>query len=506
MAKTPKLDLNLPTPAPGGTNGPEWAEQINENFEIIDEALGNPFGVDKLDIDKDLNFNAHNATRLRSTRYENHGSVLNGPDDKSCIFVRNGDLYYNNSAGTAVRITAGANIYVAGLGGIGGDYATSTALLTYSDALKLFTFLQDTGKLAKVAVGDISLYQAGVTGANPVVVKSPNSLAASYNLTLLASLPTSGTEILTINSSGQMNRTVVLTSLDIDGSTASNTSRITLPKNSFTNLLALTRKEGTLLYENRTVAQGGGRVWLDDGTFLRSQTFNPALGMRVCHEAIADELRETVSSSLNVSKRFLSQAGAYGFAWDATGLGGAGANLALNGTVSRTDSNTNIVAGVAYQLFTGSSPTPSMINKRYRVNVRVGTIGVADDQYEIIVGRLGGTFEDEFVNISFEDPLVKVDVSTGVISVFNPATSNWVNSGLTATTNEFLQIEIRIYNGRIYYRLKNNTALDYALAIDSASTFAFSVYSKYVGVGTGSPTCSFYVNYTAIDLDFSGVR
>lgn len=56
----------------------------------------------------------------------------------------------------------------------------------------------------------------------------------------------------------------VLTNKDIDGGTASNTSRITIPKDTYANLLALTRKEGTIVYATDT-----DKVYYDDGSTLR---------------------------------------------------------------------------------------------------------------------------------------------------------------------------------------------------------------------------------------------
>lgn len=56
----------------------------------------------------------------------------------------------------------------------------------------------------------------------------------------------------------------VLTNKDIDGGTASNTNRMTLPKNSLTNLQGLTRKEGTIVYASDT-----DKPYYDDGTNLK---------------------------------------------------------------------------------------------------------------------------------------------------------------------------------------------------------------------------------------------
>lgn len=58
--------------------------------------------------------------------------------------------------------------------------------------------------------------------------------------------------------------TVVLTNKDIDGGTASNTSRITLPKASKTTLDALTRKAGTVVFDTTS-----NKPYYDDGTSLK---------------------------------------------------------------------------------------------------------------------------------------------------------------------------------------------------------------------------------------------
>lgn len=55
----------------------------------------------------------------------------------------------------------------------------------------------------------------------------------------------------------------VITAKDVDGGTASNTSRITLPKAATATLNALTRKQGTVVYDTDT-----NMVKYDDGTTL----------------------------------------------------------------------------------------------------------------------------------------------------------------------------------------------------------------------------------------------
>lgn len=55
----------------------------------------------------------------------------------------------------------------------------------------------------------------------------------------------------------------VITNKDIDGGTASNTHRVTLPKDSFANITALTRKQATLIYSSDS-----NHLYMDNGTAL----------------------------------------------------------------------------------------------------------------------------------------------------------------------------------------------------------------------------------------------
>lgn len=59
--------------------------------------------------------------------------------------------------------------------------------------------------------------------------------------------------------------TEVLTNKDIDGGTASNTSRLTVPKDTKANLDALTRKQATLVY-----ATDQGKLYADTGSTLKA--------------------------------------------------------------------------------------------------------------------------------------------------------------------------------------------------------------------------------------------
>jgi hypothetical protein len=91
-----------------------------------------------------------------------------------------------------------------------------------------------------------------VANANKVIRRNASGVVISGN-----DLPNSSVIVTTDASQ-------VITNKDIDGGTASNSNRITLPKNTRTNLDSLTRKQGTVLYDTTS-----NKVLYDDGSNLK---------------------------------------------------------------------------------------------------------------------------------------------------------------------------------------------------------------------------------------------
>ena len=211
---TPLMGLNLPTPGPGGTTGPMWASMLNTAFQGVDAhnhstGKGAKVPVAGLNMNADLSFGGYNGTDFKSTRYTSQGSTLVGASDKNAVYSVNGDLYWNNASGTAVKITSGTGINAASIGGIGGDYATSTASVSYSDALKSFSFTQASGVTAKMTFGDFTLFE-NVAGTQGITFKSPTSLASAYSLTMPAALPAS-TQPISVSSAGVLSAGQIVT-------------------------------------------------------------------------------------------------------------------------------------------------------------------------------------------------------------------------------------------------------------------------------------------------------
>jgi len=167
-----------------GTSGPTYATQINSALDVIDAhdhtpGKGARIPPSGLNINADLPFNGNDAISLRSTRYVAQTAVLAASDDRNCVSSVNGNLYWNNSNGVAVQITAGNGLNFASLGTIGGDYGAAgvTASAVYTDSLKTFSWLQAASTFAKMAVGDLALYST-TASTQAVSIKASASTAA----------------------------------------------------------------------------------------------------------------------------------------------------------------------------------------------------------------------------------------------------------------------------------------------------------------------------------------
>lgn len=197
MPLTPYMGLLLPDPTV--TPGPTYATEEVTAFTTIDShnhTLGNgaPIPTLAIDIDNDLPFNGFNATEFRAARFESQSAALSLPTDITELYVVNGNLFYNNQLGQPVQITNGAAIDATSIGGIGGDYATSTASVFYTASDEEFTFWSNTNTPASIETGPISF--ANITLNSPSITFAPsNTIASSYQLTWPGALPTSNAAI-----------------------------------------------------------------------------------------------------------------------------------------------------------------------------------------------------------------------------------------------------------------------------------------------------------------------
>lgn len=144
MAITPNMNLTLPDVSV--TAGPTYATQINAAVTTIDThdhttGNGKPVPTSGLNINSDLEFNSNSASELKSVKFDSQSTLLTGTN---LAQVKSGDLYFNDSSGNQIRITAAGAINVAGSGGFGGDYISAGATAIFTNATDLYTFRNES--------------------------------------------------------------------------------------------------------------------------------------------------------------------------------------------------------------------------------------------------------------------------------------------------------------------------------------------------------------------------
>ncbi len=193
-------NMNLSIPAVGIDPGPEWATDLNNSLNLIDQHNHTPgYGVQVppagLNINTDLTFQSNNATNLRSVRFSPQGSVLSGALDLGCLYEVTNDLYYNDGAGNNIRLTINGSI-AGTTGSISGLVPPASA--SYSSFTDTFVFQSNTNTPANLDGASINL--RNLVANSPALTLSPPTLSSSYTLTL-PTIPGS-TGLLTIDNTG----------------------------------------------------------------------------------------------------------------------------------------------------------------------------------------------------------------------------------------------------------------------------------------------------------------
>lgn len=200
--------MNLTLPTVGSTIGPTWASQLNTALNLIDahdhtSGKGTRVPTAGININANLSFNnSHSITNISEVTFTSLSAVSGST---SALYVKDGDLYYNDSAGNAVRLTASGTINVSSVGGIGGDYTTTAASLYYTDATLSYTFEDSNGDNADVEMGPLSCGAINASGAVDINGALTVTGTTTFNSTLAITGTTtvSGTTTFTGNTSGR---------------------------------------------------------------------------------------------------------------------------------------------------------------------------------------------------------------------------------------------------------------------------------------------------------------
>jgi hypothetical protein len=183
---TPNMSMNNPTV--GVDTGPDYANNIKGAIDIIDahDHTGGPTkGINivsaAININADLTINSNNLTNIRSTRFTQESATLSGGGDVGCLYDVNGDLYWNNGSGTAVKVTSGTAINVAGASNQVYPYTTIATNWTILNT-DTYVLLDTDTTLSR----SITLPLANsVTAGRYYIIKDKTGSAATNNITIL---------------------------------------------------------------------------------------------------------------------------------------------------------------------------------------------------------------------------------------------------------------------------------------------------------------------------------
>jgi len=207
MTTLPNMNLVLPTQgAPGAGVWDDTQDANSALIDVHDHSTGKGVTVKTagISINADLTFaslyapiNLHRIT---------FASIVALSSNNKSLFVNTADneLYWRSNAGTNVKLTSGSALNVAAFtGGIGGDYASVGAAVAFDDAGDRYTFKQQApGNWARLASGDVRLFETGTTDSVFVGLAAPSALVGSYTITMPLAAPTTGTRPVQMTTGG----------------------------------------------------------------------------------------------------------------------------------------------------------------------------------------------------------------------------------------------------------------------------------------------------------------
>lgn len=192
-------NMSLPVPVVSQTLGPAWATDINACMSSIDQhdhtpGKGVPISSQAININAALPLNNNPLTQVQAVEFSSQTSF----SPTQSLYVESPDLFYNDGNGNIIRITQAGS--VAGAAGTITGLPSGTASASYQSVGGTFQFQSATNTPANGSFASLTIAQQTVT-PNGITLKSPNSLAASYNVIFPTGLP-AYTSLLTMGTSG----------------------------------------------------------------------------------------------------------------------------------------------------------------------------------------------------------------------------------------------------------------------------------------------------------------
>lgn len=266
-------NMSLPNPVPGVDSGPDYANNNQACFNILDQhnhssGSGVQITPAGLNINTDLPFSGNNAIALRSIRLLSQASPLALSTDLGCLYESGVDLYYNDGNGNQIRITQSGS--VSGASGTITGLPSGTASASYSSISETFTFQQATNTAANMDAGTLIIRYPGsypTPSGNYIALQAPTSLSSGYALTLPATVPGANSAFVVSNTGGS------LSYLNVDNATLDIASGLVEVKPggiTSTQIASQTVEQGNLAVRTvaTTVPAGGVAMSASCGNFF----------------------------------------------------------------------------------------------------------------------------------------------------------------------------------------------------------------------------------------------
>lgn len=198
----PGLSGSIPKPLI--TVGPDYAVNVGTILDSVLDRWTQSIGTADIDIDSSLDMNSNLLTNLSGSSHIDHSSSVDGGLNPRLSYFRDGEFYINDSSGNEVKITDSGALNASLLGGIGGDYTTTSADVSYVNASGSYFFTSAPNSAAQIDIGDLRVKRG--TNTFGVRFRTTSDLAADYDLTLPAAVPTS-TSVVVMDVTGSLNLT-----------------------------------------------------------------------------------------------------------------------------------------------------------------------------------------------------------------------------------------------------------------------------------------------------------
>ena len=152
MAYGDSLGITLPT-----VGDTAWGGSLNTILQSIIDRLEAQVTTAGFNVDTTLELNNNVLDEINYLRLTNQTiSVV----ATKTIWIKDGELYFVDASGNEVQLTSGGSINASALGGIGGDYTSSAATMTYTDANSNYGLFSTPGTYARTDVGPLHIHDA----------------------------------------------------------------------------------------------------------------------------------------------------------------------------------------------------------------------------------------------------------------------------------------------------------------------------------------------------------